>query len=280
MSVRSEFIRLWNEFTAQSKKISELPAGSAPSGAELIEAVQGGVNVKLTVSQIGGGGGSQDLQSVLTTGSILTSDASIVPNADLIGQAVGFGTGILRFKAFDIWAGTGHFQMTENGLPTDEVFIAHPVQARFLGGQSILTIGTAGNIFEDSDFNKGLEEAADYSANKTDLSYVIKKMLYVNTFNRQTASYALVLADAGKIVEMNVGSANNLTVPLNSSVAFHIGTEILINQYGAGQTTIVATGGVTLRSKAGALKISAQYSGCVLIKVGADEWYVQGDLTT
>jgi hypothetical protein len=99
-----------------------------------------------------------------------------------------------------------------------------------------------------------------------------------NKFNRQTASYTLVLGDAGKIVEMNVGSANNLTVPLNSSQAFVIGTEIQVLQYGAGQTTIVATGGVTLRSKSGQLKIGNQYTGVTLVKVGTDEWYVIGNV--
>ena len=38
--------------------------------------------------------------------------------------------------------------------------------------------------------------------------------------NVQTASYTLVAADAGKAVEMDVASANTLTVPPNSSVAF------------------------------------------------------------
>jgi hypothetical protein len=100
-----------------------------------------------------------------------------------------------------------------------------------------------------------------------------------NIFNRQTASYTLVLADAGKIVEMNVGSSNNLTVPLNSSQAFPIGTEIQVLQYGAGQTTIVATSGVTLRSKSGQLKIANQYTGVTLVKVGTNEWYVIGNLS-
>lgn len=102
---------------------------------------------------------------------------------------------------------------------------------------------------------------------------------YQNIFNRQTASYTLALTDQNDIIEMNVATANNLTVPLNSSVAFPIGTEIAIMQYGAGQTTIVATGGVTLRAKSGALKISGQYAGCTLVKVGTNEWYVVGDLT-
>jgi hypothetical protein len=77
---------------------------------------------------------------------------------------------------------------------------------------------------------------------------------------------------------MNSASANNLTVPLNSSVAFPTGTEITIMQYGAGKTTIVATGGVTLRSRASLLSIGAQYTGVTLLKVGTDEWYVIGYL--
>lgn len=56
MSVRSEVIRIVNELLANSKKISELPAAAAITGAELIEIVQGGVNVKTTAADIGSGG--------------------------------------------------------------------------------------------------------------------------------------------------------------------------------------------------------------------------------
>ena len=100
------------------------------------------------------------------------------------------------------------------------------------------------------------------------------------TTNRQTASYTLVLSDADKLVEMNVGSANNLTVPLNSSVAFPTGTQILLAQYGAGQTTVVATSGVTVRSNGGKLKLNVQYSGATLIKIGTDDWYLFGDIVS
>jgi len=97
--------------------------------------------------------------------------------------------------------------------------------------------------------------------------------------NRQTASYTLALTDVNDLVEMNVATANNLTVPLNSVIAFPIGTKIDIAQYGAGQTTVVATGGVTIRSAGGALKLAAQYSGATLVKIGTDEWYLFGDIT-
>jgi hypothetical protein len=99
------------------------------------------------------------------------------------------------------------------------------------------------------------------------------------TANLQAASYTLILTDAGKLVEMNVATANNVTVPAHASVAFDIGTEILIAQYGAGQTTIVAGVGVTIRSKDGNLKLTGQYSAASLVKIGADEWYAFGDMT-
>lgn len=99
------------------------------------------------------------------------------------------------------------------------------------------------------------------------------------TLNTQTASYQLVLADAGKLVQMNVASANNLTVPPNSTVAFPVGTQILLHQLGAGQTTVVAAGGVTInRHSYFSLKLRGQYSTAMLIKIATDTWILSGQL--
>lgn len=106
------------------------------------------------------------------------------------------------------------------------------------------------------------------------------KTAVLPTQNRQTASYTLVLGDANGFVEMNVGSANNLTVPPNADVAFPLKTQILISNYGAGQTSIVAGSGVTIRSAGGALKLSVQYSMATLIQISANEWILVGNLTT
>jgi hypothetical protein len=97
--------------------------------------------------------------------------------------------------------------------------------------------------------------------------------------NNQTASYTLVLGDKAKVVEMNVGSANNLTVPLNASVAYPVGTQIHIVQVGSGQTTVVATGGVTINT-ATTLKLRAQWSAATLIKRAENTWVLAGDLAT
>jgi hypothetical protein len=127
-----------------------------------------------------------------------------------------------------------------------------------------------GNVDNTSDANKPVS-----TATQTALDAKTNKLIVTN---RQTASYTLVLGDADKLVEINNASANNLTVPLNSSVAFATGTQILLAQYGAGQTTIVATSGVTIRSNGAKLKLNAQYSGATLIKIGENEWYLFGDI--
>lgn len=97
------------------------------------------------------------------------------------------------------------------------------------------------------------------------------------TIADKTASHTLVLGDAGKYVRMNVGSANDLTVPTNASVAFPIGTVIQVRQVGSGQTTVVAASGVTINS-AETLKLRKQGSSAALIKVATDEWDLTGDL--
>jgi hypothetical protein len=72
------------------------------------------------------------------------------------------------------------------------------------------------------------------------------------TVTEYTASTTtLSLSDSGKLLKLNNGSANDLQIPLNGAVAFPIGTQILIMQYGAGQTTVTSSMGVTLRSSGG-----------------------------
>lgn len=112
----------------------------------------------------------------------------------------------------------------------------------------------------------------------TDATFTGETTTYMS-FNSQTGTaYTLVLADASQTIEMNNESANTLTVPPNSSVAFPVGTQILVVQQGAGATTVVAGSGVTLRSVDGNLGIDGQYASVALMKRATDEWYVVGAL--
>lgn len=171
---------------------------------------------------------------------------------------------------------------TNNGTYTD--YANSAVYGDFASSTARLTITNRyGYLVNDLDeYSAGhtyTNRWAFYNAGVNDNNYFAGKTILTVKYNRQTDSYTLVNADRSKMVEMNVATANNLTIPLNSSVPFAIGTQIEVAQYGAGQTTILATSGVTIRSASGNLKIAAQYVAVSLIKIGTDEWYCFGQLS-
>lgn len=90
-------------------------------------------------------------------------------------------------------------------------------------------------------------------------------------------AYTLVSGDSAKVVEMTNAAANVITVPPNSTTPYPIGVVIEIHQYGAGQTSIAAGAGVTIRAPDG-LKLSSQYASASLRKRATDEWILSGDL--
>ena len=127
-----------------------------------------------------------------------------------------------------------------------------------------------GNVDNTSDANKPVSTA-------TQTALDLKSNALV-TIDPETASYTLILANREQMVEMNVGSANTLTVPTNGSVAFPIGTRVHIVQTGSGQTTITPASGVTINGTPG-LKTRAQWSAVTLVKRASDTWIAFGDLT-
>jgi len=95
--------------------------------------------------------------------------------------------------------------------------------------------------------------------------------------NVQTGTtYTLVIGDEFLVgVTMNNAAANTITIPTNATVAFPIGTAILITQLGAGATTIAAAGGVTTVVPAAApLAIGAVGGSRVIQKRGTDSWLI------
>lgn len=99
--------------------------------------------------------------------------------------------------------------------------------------------------------------------------------------NTQTVTaYTLTLTDSWRVVEMNVATANTVTVPPASSVAYPIGTVMVVRQYGAGATTITAGPGVTILSAGGLTAISAQYAEVVLRCRATNEWILTGSLAS
>lgn len=85
--------------------------------------------------------------------------------------------------------------------------------------------------------------------------------------NDQTASYVLVVGDAGKRVIMNNAGATTITV--NNSV-FGVGDTIFIANKGAGTTTITAGAGVTINT-ASSLALT-QHGGGTLVALSASSF--------
>ena len=97
--------------------------------------------------------------------------------------------------------------------------------------------------------------------------------------NSQINDYTLVLSDAGKMVG-NLGAGPfTYTIPANASVAFPVGTVIVIfNTAGAGNLTIAITSD-TLVLSPGASTGSRTLAGAglaTLIKIASTIWYISG----
>jgi hypothetical protein len=96
---------------------------------------------------------------------------------------------------------------------------------------------------------------------------------------QKTESYTLSTLDhRDDLIEMGSASALTLTIPLNSSIAYPVGTSLDILQTGAGQVTIAGAAGVTVNATPG-LKLRTQWSSATLFKRAENTWVVYGDLT-
>jgi len=234
----------------------------------------------LVLSTMAGGSGAAERVRFTSTGAIAVNGASSYGSSGQVLTSTG--------NAAPTWQtpSSGGHTIEEEGTP-----LTQRTGLNFIGSGITATDDAGGDetdVTLDGDLNtwsaitraSGFDtftatpSSANFAATITDEIGAGPVPLAHPTPNRQTASYTLVLTDDGKIVEMNVASANNLTIPLNATVAFATNTLITIVQYGAGLTTVVATGGVTIRSSAGVLTSPGQYTPMVLEKIATDEWYL------
>ncbi len=90
----------------------------------------------------------------------------------------------------------------------------------------------------------------------------------------------LALTDAFCYVRCSHGSACTLEVPLNATIAFPIGTLIVVVQADVGALSLTPeTGAVALNFPPSlTLAFDEQFSPVMLKKVGTNEWDVSGDL--
>jgi hypothetical protein len=95
------------------------------------------------------------------------------------------------------------------------------------------------------------------------------------------SSRTLGADDVAKLVKINSSTPTTVTVPLDGAgdYTFPIGTQIVVAQLGTGQVTFAGSSGVSIRSEGGRLNTKARFAISSLIKLGANEWLLSGNLT-
>lgn len=156
-------------------------------------------------------------------------------------------------------AGTGTVTNNEGSLTANELLIGNGVSdCQVLG-----SLGTSGQVL--------VSQGSSLPPVWEDLPTPVPNI------NTQTTDYSALLTDANGLIRMNDGSANNMTVSNDSTTDFPVGTSLTVRQVGAGTTTIVADGGVTITSPS-TLSLRVQYSTVQLIKVASNTWDLMGDV--
>jgi hypothetical protein len=191
------------------------------------------------------------------------------------------GIGLLSLSGFSKGPGPYH-ENVGNGEWTIIERIRSVKAIKFADGTTQSTASTTSSQLSDSTqyaldsinntktlLDNSISDSTQYVINYTDLSRLRLPRII-------TVSDTLELTDQYKNVVINIASANNLTIPIDSIVSFPIGTIINILSIGAGQTTVVPIAGVTVNSEGGALKIRAQYAGVSLWKRDTNIWWLVG----
>ena len=92
-----------------------------------------------------------------------------------------------------------------------------------------------------------------------------------------TTTKTLALSDVNSIVTGSSTSDMTITIPLNSTVPFPVGTEIKFIQLGTKKITINRVSGVNLANNSNHYKTKGQHAVTWLFQVTPDQWIFAGD---
>jgi len=91
-----------------------------------------------------------------------------------------------------------------------------------------------------------------------------------------STDYTLVLADANTAITFD--GTFDVLIPDEATVDFPVGTQVIVINRGTGTLTFGAVSAATINSAGSVYDITAEYGIASLIKTGADEWYLAGNL--
>ena len=256
----------------------------------------GTISASRTLNVIGGDGITANANDIAISATVagaglthssgvlaVVGDASITVTADALGLATGVAgdglsltTGVLAVKA------NQGLELSGDNVTIADQSVSATVPIK-------LTAGTLG--WDSSSITELVGSGVSQSADGflLDDAGVLKVVPYdqmaILTAS-QDAAQTFAITDANTL-QILTGSTNRIwTIPTNASVAFQIGTVILLQNTGTGDLTITAIAGVVLDSVFHAAAADNQSDRVLdggtaaLIKTATNTWALSGDIAT
>ena len=147
------------------------------------------------------------------------------------------------------------------------------------GAGSALSVNVDDSTIEINSDSLRVKDGGIVTAKLADDSVTAAKIGVLTNTTAKTDSFTLALGDENTTILCDKSTSMTVTIPLNSSVAFAVGTQISFVQLGEGQLVFEGAAGVTLNSDNSKKKIMVRYGVASLIKTATDTWVLFGQLT-
>ena len=203
-----------------------------------------------------------------TTGQALVTDGS----GSLSFSSVGSGT----VTTVSVVSANGLAGSVANASTTPAITLSTSITGVLKGNGTAISAATAGTDYVAPSGALGTPSSGTLSSCTVDGTNSVGFRTAPQT-SGGASSYTLVLTDSGKHVIFTGGSTATLTVPTNASVAFPVGTTILVVNDNSGNLTISGAG-VTFQLANGATgnRTVATKGLATCLKTATDTWYVSG----
>lgn len=264
--------------------IEDLSAGDIVAGGIYMLAYDG-TNFQI-IGGMGSSGGGTGVQSVTGDG---------VDNTDPLNPVLVFptksdiGLGSVENTALSTWPGSSN--ITTLGTISTGSWNATTIPIS-KGGTGLTVVGSSLQWMRANSSANGIEyftptanmlpyspsggiSATDVQAMGAELDAEKTNLLWPDV--EFTTNHTGALTDINKVVQMNSASALTYTIPTNASVAFPIGTYLLIRNKGTGGLTIDQPGGVVLNLAEGAsFPVSIKGVTVTAHKTATNTWDIEG----
>jgi hypothetical protein len=259
--------------------VTQTQLTDAISGAEVDQATLAGVGLDWNSVD-----GQFDIDSTVATKTY--ADDAVTGHNDLTENVHGIADTSLLATTADVAAvtkttlGLGNVDNTSDAdkpVSTATVTAIATAKSEAVAEVTAVIDGAPNALNTLNELAAALGDDANFASTVT--TSLATKVDSYTPITQKTASYTLSTLDhRDDLIEMGSGSALTLTIPLNSSIAYPVGTSLDILQTGAGQVTIAGAAGVTVNATPG-LKLRTQWSSATLFKRAENTWVVYGDLT-